>query len=85
MIKKKKSLIEAMVKAEELSRNNPERTVWVLDRKREKAVISTVDWVVEQRNIDGWDVVAVYKNGRNERSDKNGQKNRIGRQDCPGL
>ena len=59
----KKSLAEALERGLCFSLEHMGVTVWVMDRPRKQAIISSVDWVMQQRILEGWHVEAVFKNG----------------------
>lgn len=59
----KKSVIEARKRARQISEAHPDLTVRVLDKPRKHAVVNTSEWVYRERTLDGWHVVAVFKNG----------------------
>lgn len=59
----KKSLMEALERGKAFSLEHPGVIVWVMDAYRQKAVISSVNWIVKQRLFEGWRIEAVFKNG----------------------
>ncbi len=60
----KKSLKQAINNAIVHSRLFPDITVYVMDKPRKKAVVSTVDWIVRERILEGYSTVARYRNGK---------------------
>lgn len=59
----KKSLEQAKKSAIEHSKQFPDIIVYVMDKPKKRAVVSTVEWVVKQRVFEGYSTVAKYKNG----------------------
>lgn len=62
----KQSLVEALKRAEELSKHpgNHDNVVRVLDKRYQRAIVHTVDWLVINKVRSGWHVVAEFKNGQ---------------------
>lgn len=61
--KTKASVDEALERARKHSLEHPGVTVWVMDKKRQHAVISASEWVHKERILDGWREVAAFRNG----------------------
>ena len=59
----KKSLVEALERGRVFSLEHPDTVVWVMDARRQHAVISSVNWIVKQRLFEGWRIEAAFKNG----------------------
>lgn len=62
----KKSLVEALNYAEALSKHpgNHDNVVRVLDKRYQRAIVYTVDWLADEEVRHGWSVVAEFKNGQ---------------------
>lgn len=62
----KQSLVEALKRAEELSKHpgNHDNVVRVLDKRYQRATVHTVDWLADAKVRHGWNVVAEFKNGQ---------------------
>lgn len=59
----KKSLAQAMEQAQQISANNPEITVFVMDKPKRKAVVCCFAWVYEERLLDGYTTYCKYRGG----------------------
>jgi len=60
----KKSLEDAMMRAQIHSKAYPNRTVYVIDKPRHKAQIYTAGWLAMHKiNCEGWRPVASFING----------------------
>lgn len=60
----KKSLAIAIENARLQSLATPDLVVYVMDKPRKEAVISTSAWVVRERILEGWHTVKRFINGR---------------------
>lgn len=59
----KKSIEEAKTRAKEHSEKHPGDRVVVMDKKYKDAVVSSVEWVIKERILDGWIIVAEFRAG----------------------
>lgn len=60
----KKSIAEAMQRAQQQSAEHPHNTVRVMDKPRKHAVVTASEWVYKERILDGYVTVAVFKDGK---------------------
>lgn len=60
----KKSIAEAMQRAQQISVDHEGLVVRVLNKKRKRAVVNTSEWVYVERIRDGYMTVAVFINGK---------------------
>lgn len=65
----KKSLEEAIARAEALSASHPGLTYWVLDKPKGKASCTGAGWARDRRVLAGWQVHSEYLNGRKARNE----------------
>ncbi len=63
MARIKKSVEEALERAEALSREHPAQTFWVMDKPCHHAVVVGADFVHRERVLEHWDTVAVVRGG----------------------
>ncbi|MDE6020812.1 MAG: hypothetical protein K2H01_07455 [Ruminococcus sp.] len=59
----KKSLQEAIERGRKASIESPELTVWVMDKKYQRSAVHTCEWVHDEKILDGWHDVIIFKNG----------------------
>lgn len=59
----KKSTKEACTLAEQNSKAFA-TTVYVMEKKGKKSVVCMSEWVRKERTLEGWIVVAQYRNGK---------------------
>lgn len=60
----KKSLQEALERARKQSLDFPQHTVRVMDKKGERTCVHLSDWVCQEKLLDGWQISAVFQNGK---------------------
>ncbi|MGN0398843.1 MAG: hypothetical protein ACI4EO_01830 [Blautia sp.] len=60
----KKSLEEAMNRAKQMSVEHPDIAYAVMDKKRKRAVVTSCGFVLKERILEGWTMVAKFKNGK---------------------
>ena len=61
----KKSLEEAMMRAQIQSKAYPNKTIYVIDKPRHQAQVYTIGWLAMQKiNCEGWRPVASFINGK---------------------
>lgn len=59
----KKSLREAIERGQKMSAENPELTIWVMDKKRKHSAVHTSEWCHKEKILAGWHDVIIFKNG----------------------
>ena len=60
----KKSIAEAMQRAQQQSAEHPGVIVRVMDKPRKHAIVTASEWVYKERILDGYVTVAVFKDGK---------------------
>ena len=60
----KKSLLEAVERARELSTAHPQTTYYVMDKPRKQAVVSGSEWIYRERILEGWHCYCKFRDGR---------------------
>lgn len=63
-MKEKKSLREAYYRAVDHSLEHPDILVYVLDKKGKRACVHISEFIVKEKEREGWSVFAVFENGR---------------------
>ena len=60
----KKSLLEAVERARELSTAHPQTTYYVMDRPRKRAEVHAVEWIYRELVLEGWHCYCKFRDGK---------------------
>lgn len=63
----KKSLQEAIQKAQNMSTEHPNITYYVIDKKYKTTVVLSLEFAVREKILSGWHCVCRFKNGQKMR------------------
>lgn len=63
-VKEKRSLQDALRRAQRMSEKDPKTIYYVMDKKYKSACVHTCDWVVKEKILAGWHEACRFKNGQ---------------------